>query len=103
MRLDPWVMATIAAMAAVTYLNRAGGYWLFRTFNPPQIVRDVLAYVPGGLFVSYVMPKLVAGGPQEWVGAAVTAAVMAWSGNLALAILGGAGAAWVVWAGFTLS
>lgn len=98
MRLDPWVLATIAAMAVVTYLNRAGGYWLFRTFKPPPLVRAVLVYVPGGLFISYVVPKLVAGGPQEWAGAVVTAAVMARSGNLLFAIAGGAGAAWAVWA-----
>ncbi len=98
MRLDPWVLATIVAMAAVTYLNRAGGYWLFRAFTPPPLVRELQAYVPGALFVSYVVPKLVGGGAQEWAGAAATVAAMAWTGNLGVAIVAGAGAAWAVWA-----
>ena len=85
-------------MAATTYLNRAGGYWLFRTFSPPPIVRQMLAYIPGALFVSYVVPKLVAGGPEEWAGAFVTILAMKATGNLAVTILAGTGAAWAVWA-----
>ena len=30
MRLDPWVAAAVLAMAGTTFLNRGGGYWLFR-------------------------------------------------------------------------
>ena len=98
MRLDPWVLAAIAAMTLATYANRAGGYLLFRAFRPPPAVRAMLGYVPGALFVSYVVPALAAGGVQQWVGAAATAGVMLWTRNLSLAILGGTGAAWAVWA-----
>ena len=62
-------------------------------------MRDALGYVPGALFVSYVAPALVVRwaaamgrGPQP------TAALMIATGNLTIAILGGTGAAWVVWA-----
>ena len=98
MRLDPWVLAAIGAMALATYANRAGGYLLFRAFRPPPAVRAMLGYVPGALFVSYVVPALAAGGVQQWVGAAATVAAMAATRNLSLAILGGTGAAWAVWA-----
>lgn len=98
MTLDPWVLAAIAAMALATYLTRAGGYWLFRVIRPPPLVRAMLGYIPGTLFVSYVVPALAAGGVQEWAGAAATAAMMLATRNLALAILGGTSAAAAVWA-----
>lgn len=98
MTLDPWVLAAIGAMALTTYLTRAGGYWLFRVITPPPVVRAMLGYIPGTLFVSYVVPALVLGGVQQWVGAAATLAVMLATRNLALAILGGTAAAAIVWA-----
>ncbi len=84
-------------MTIATYVNRAGGYLLFQAFRPPEVVRAVLGYVPGTLFVSYVVPALVAGGAQQWAGALATAAAMAWSRNLSVAIVAGVAAAWVVW------
>ncbi len=98
MTLDPWVIATIAAMAVATFATRAGGYLLFRAFRPPPLVRAMLSYIPGTLFVSYVAPALATGGVQQWVGALATAVVMLATRNLALAILGGTAAAGVVWA-----
>lgn len=98
MTLDPWVLAAIAAMAVATYVTRAGGYLLFRAFRPPPLVRAMLGYIPGTLFVSYVTPALASGGMQQWVGALATVAVMLATRNLALAILGGTAAAGVVWA-----
>jgi len=98
MTLDPWVLAAIVAMAAATFVTRAGGYLLFRAFSPPPLVRAMLGYIPGTLFVSYVAPALATGGVQQWVGALATAAVMLATRNLALAILGGTAAAGVVWA-----
>ena len=97
MSLDPWVLLAIGAMALATFTTRAGGYLLFRAFEPPPLVRAMLGYVPGTLFVSYVAPALAAGGVQQWVGAAATVAVMLATRNLALAILGGTAAAAVVW------
>ena len=96
--LDPWVLATIAAMAIATFLTRAGGYLLFRAFSPPPLMRAMLGYIPGTLFVSYVAPALAMGGLQQWAGAAATVAVMLATRNLALAILGGTAAAGAVWA-----
>ena len=98
MSLDPWVLAAIFGMALATYATRAGGYLLFRAFRPPPAVRAMLGYVPGTLFVSYVIPALAQGGLQQWVGAAGTLGIMLATRNLALAILGGTASAWVVWA-----
>ena len=98
MTLDPWVLAAIAAMALATYTTRAGGYLLFRSLDPPPLVRAMLGYVPGTLFVSYVVPALASGGLQQWAGATATLATMLATRNMALAILGGTGTAWLVWA-----
>ena len=98
MTLDPWVLAAIAGMAVATYVTRAGGYLLFRAMRPPQLVREMLGYIPGALFVSYVVPALATGGVQQWVGAVATLAIMLVTRKLAVAILGGTAAAWVVWA-----
>ena len=97
MRLDPWVLAAIAGMSLATYLLRAGGYLLFRAVRPPAVLRNALAYIPGALFVSYVVPALAAGGRQQWVGAAATLALMLATRRLEVAILGGTAAAWAVW------
>lgn len=98
MTLDPWTLAAIAAMTAATFATRAGGYLLFRAFSPPPVVRAMLGYIPGTLFVSYVLPALAAGGFQQWAGALATAVVMVATRNLAFAILGGTAAAGLVWA-----
>lgn len=96
-QLDAWTLAAIAAMGAVTYLCRGGGYWLFRRVRPTPAVRAVLAYVPGALFVAYVVPALASGGPRQWLGAAITAAAMRATGSMGVAIIAGVAAAWLAW------
>ena len=98
MTLDPWVLATILAMALATYATRAGGYLLFRIFRPTPAVRAMLAYIPGALFVSYVAPALASGGPPQWIGAAACVGIMLATRQTAAAILGGTAVAWGVWA-----
>lgn len=97
MRLDPAVLLAILAMAATTYLDRGGGYWLFRQIRPSPFLRSVLSYVPGTLFVSYVVPALVEGGSKTWAGAAATVAAMLLTRSMSAAILAGTAAAWAVW------
>lgn len=97
MTLDPWTLLAILGMALATYATRAGGYLLFRVMPTPPLVRVALSYVPGALFVSYVVPALANGGLQQWAGAAATVTLMLLTRNLALSILGGTAAAWTVW------
>jgi uncharacterized membrane protein len=98
MRVDPWTLLTILGMAVGTFACRAGGYWLFSRFNPSPGVRTLLSYVPGCLFVSYVAPAVVNGGPQSWVGAAVAVLTMKLTGSMVWPIFTGTAAAWIVWA-----
>lgn len=88
----------ILGMALATYLCRAGGYWLFSQIRPTPFIRSVLSYIPGTLFVSFVLPSLLSGGVHPFVGAGVTIAVVLATRSLAPAILGGTAAAWAVWA-----
>lgn len=97
MTLDPLVLLAIVGMTLATYLTRAGGYLVFRSVKPPPAVRDALGYIPGALFVSYVVPALVAGGVPQWAGAAATAVLMLATRQLSVAILGGTAVAWLVW------
>ena len=98
MTLDPWTMLAILTMAVATYACRGGGYWLFRLITPSPLFRAILSYVPGTLFVSFVVPAVVQGGMQPMAGAGATVAVMLATRNLALSIAGGVAACWAVWA-----
>ena len=93
MTLDPWTLLAILTMAAATYACRGGGYWLFRQITPSPLIRAILAYVPGTLFVSFVVPAIVQGGLQPMAGAAGTVA-RSW----ALSIAAGVAGSWAVWA-----
>jgi len=95
--LHLWTVLTIVSMAAVTYLLRAGGYWLFRTFKPSPGLQSMLTYVPGALFVSFVVPSVVAGGVKEWIAAAVTVVVAVMTRSIVWPIFAGTATAWVVW------
>lgn len=98
MKLDPWNLAAFALMTLATYVSRGGGYWLFRQIKPSPLLRAIMAYIPGTLFVSFVVPAVIQGGLQPMVGAVGTLAVMLMSRNMALSIAGGVASAWVVWA-----
>jgi uncharacterized membrane protein len=94
---DPLNLLAILVMALGAYGCRAGGYWLFNRVNPSPAVRALLAYVPGCLFVSYVTPAVINGGPKAWVGAAVAAVTMKLTGSLVWPIFTGTAAAWLTW------
>lgn len=95
--MRPDVVLAILAMAAATYLTRAGGYLLFRAMRPKETVRAALGYIPGALFVAYVAPALGSGGWPEWVGAAATVGAMLATRQMSAGILAGTAAAWLVW------
>jgi len=91
---DSWTLLAIAVMTAAAYACRAGGYVVFRQITPTPFVRSVLTFIPGTLFVSYVAPALVKGGPAHWAGAVVTVAAMMATRSIPLALVVGIAAAW---------
>lgn len=97
MTLDPWTLLACVLMGVATYACRGGGYWLFSQIRPSPFLRSVLAYVPGTLFVSFVVPAVIHGGVQALAGGIATLVAMIASRNLSVAMLAGVGAAWAVW------
>lgn len=96
--MEPRTLLAILLMGLATYACRGGGYWLFRQITPPPRMRAMLSYIPGTLFVSFVVPALLQGGIQPMVGGAATLAAMLATRNLMLAMVCGVGSAWLVWA-----
>ncbi len=89
-------LAAFAAMTAATYACRGGGYWLFRQITPTPFVRNMLAFIPGTLFVSFVVPSVIKGGPMYAFGAAVTIGAMVLTRSILASLIAGIGAVWGV-------
>ena len=96
MQLDLLSVATILAMALVTYATRAGGLWLMGRITPSYRVEAWLRNIPGAVLLSIVTPLALTNGPADALAAAATALVVARTHNLLLAIVIGVGAAWVL-------
>jgi len=94
LRLD--VLLAILGMAGVTYVCRAGGYAVLRTFRPPPFIDAMLRHLPGALFMAYVTPPLVAGSVPSWIGAVAVVGVQLATRNLGLAICAGVAVVWGV-------
>lgn len=86
MTVDPLTLATVLGMAAVTYLTRAGGYWLVRRVPLRGRLAAALEAVPGAIIVALVAPAALATGPAESVAAAAALAVAALRGPMLLAV-----------------
>ena len=96
MRIDPTVLLTILAMAAVTYGARASGMWLAGRFTLSKRVRAWLKALPGAILVSMVVPAIASGGPAEGVAAVVTALVAWRTRSLLPAMVAGIGVVWLL-------
>jgi uncharacterized membrane protein len=95
--VDANTLLAILAMMLATFACRGGGYWLFSRIAPTPALRSMLAYIPGTLFVSYVVPAVVAGGPKEWLGTVATIAAVRITRSHTWPIFVGVGVAWLVW------
>lgn len=89
-----WV--TIAAMAAVTYAIRAGGFWLMAYVPLTRRVRSVLNALPGSVVVAVILPLAVRGGAAAIFAVVAALVVMALRRNDLLAVVCGTGAAALV-------
>ncbi len=87
MSVDATILVTILAMAAVTYATRLAGFALVVRLPLGQAVKRFLERIPGTTFAALTAPLVIAGGPPEWLAAAVTVGVMRFTRNVAAAIL----------------
>jgi uncharacterized membrane protein len=93
--LTPGVTAAIAAMAAVTYLCRIGGYYLMHVIPLTGRLKRAFAALPGSIIAAAVLPSLERLGPAAMIGIGAALLVMLVKRNEVLALLVGiaAGAA----------
>ncbi|MBK1661459.1 AzlD domain-containing protein [Paracraurococcus ruber] len=94
MRWD--VLAAIIGMALASYLCRAGGYAVLRVIRPPPFVQGMLQHLPGCIFVAFLAPALAAAGWPAMAAGAVVLLVQAALRRLALSILAGVAALWLL-------
>lgn len=81
------VLITIAGMAIVTYLTRAGGLWLMARVTPAPPLEAALEALPGALLVALIAPMALTRGPVETVASALVVITMIRTGSLIAAVV----------------
>ncbi len=89
MTLEPLHLAVIAAMAAVTYASRLGGFLLLAGVEPGPRLSRILNQIPGATFAALIAPMVIQGGPVEWAGAGITTLAYRLFGQVLAAVLCG--------------
>lgn len=89
MTIHPTALLAILLMAIVTYLSRAGGYWLLGRFTLSARLEAGLGYLPGSIFVALVIPAMIEEGAAGAISIAVTALVIRRTNNLLITVLAG--------------
>jgi uncharacterized membrane protein len=87
------VWLAIVAMALVTFMIRASGFFLMGYVPLTPRVRSILNALPGAVVVAIVLPLVVRGGLPAWVAVAASIAVMVLRRNDMLAVVCGMAAA----------
>jgi uncharacterized membrane protein len=83
----------IAAMMAVNYAIRSGGFILMGYVPLTPRVRAILNALPGAVVMAIVLPLMVRGGVPAWAAVLISIAVMAWRRNDLIAVVCGMAAA----------
>ncbi len=89
MTIHPTALLAIVLMAIVTYLTRAGGYWLLGRFTLSPRLEAGLSYLPGSVFIALVIPAMIEEGPPGAISIAVTAIVIRRTNNLVITLIAG--------------
>jgi uncharacterized membrane protein len=94
--IHPTALLAIALMAIVTYLTRAGGYWLLGRFTLSPRLEAGLTYLPGSVFIALVVPAMIEEGLAGAISIGVTAIVIRCTNNLLFTLLAGIGTVYIV-------
>lgn len=84
--MRPDLALTIAGMAVIMFLMRAGGFWLAGRVQPSLMVTHSLESLGGVALVALTAPAVVAAGTPGVFSALMAALVMRRSGNILLAM-----------------
>lgn len=95
MSISATSLLTIGLMAVLTYLTRAGGYWLMGRVTLSPRIAAMLAYLPGAVLTSLVVPAVLEEGIEGVIALAATAFAMWWRGNVLVAMLAGVATIWM--------
>lgn len=87
--LDPFVVAVVLAMAAVTVLTKVGGIWIVRHVELSDRLEAGLSVLPGAIVIAVLGPELASGGPAEWSAAGLVVLVMWKTESILLALVAG--------------
>jgi uncharacterized membrane protein len=90
------VWIAIAGMAMVTYVIRAGGFWLMGYVPLTQRARSVLNVLPGSVIAAIIVPLAVRGGTAATSAVVTALVVMAFRRNDLLVVICGMGGAVLV-------
>lgn len=94
------IWLAIAAMAAVTFAIRAGGFFLMGYVPLTPRVRSIFNALPGAVVMAIVLPLVVRNGLPAWAAVVASIAVMVLRRNDMLAVVCGMGAAALIRAAF---
>jgi uncharacterized membrane protein len=84
----PDVVLAILVVGVVSYACRAGGFFLMRYVRVTRGVEAWLQSIPIAIIGAVLGPIAVNGGPPEWIGLAVAAALMRATQNDFASIVG---------------
>jgi uncharacterized membrane protein len=86
---DADFLTAVAALAAVSFACRAGGFMMMRYVRITPRMESALKAVPLAVMIGIVMPAAVAGRPPELVALFAVGVVMKVSSNELLAAIAG--------------
>jgi len=90
------MLITILGMAFVTYVTRAGGFWLMGLVTPSPRVEAWLRQIPGAVLVAIIAPTVLASSLAETLASLATLLVAIRTKNVLVAMLVGVGAVLVL-------
>jgi len=88
---DPVTVGVVLAMAAVTYLTKAGGLWLLGRVDLSERAEAGLEALPGAIVVAILAPSVVTADPPTWLATGVVVLVASRTGSVLVALLVGIG------------
>ena len=83
------ILITIAVMAVIVYLTRAGGYLLGLSVRRLPGIEPILRTLPGCAFMAILAPAVRQGNPVEMLSMLLVVVLMWKTDNVALATIAG--------------
>ena len=96
MQSETLTLITILGMALVTYVARAGGFWLMGLVTPSPRIEAWLKQIPGAVLVAIIAPTVLASSLAETLSALATVLVAIRTKNVLIAMVVGVAAVWLL-------